>query len=928
MKIDIFDVNEFVELNHLQEVTSPVLYQRGDVPDPNGLISDNIFGVTVKDRKETFAYISLNGHFFHPHIYKVIKRIFRNVERIVNGSEYYIIDKNGLLQKDDNGETGIEFLYNNWDKIDWEKSDTAGMRNERVDLITHSKKDEIFWSKLIVIPAFYRDMKSSSKGGGDTSPLNTFYCNIIRYAALLKDRNMFDFSFHNVNYNVQNTLVEIYDYFKVKLEKKSGLFRKYLMGKNVDFCTRTVISGPTFHANSPEDLVIKFDYCGVPISQVCSLCYPFVIQWVKQFFENNVINQKELYLMNADGTVSNDIAELKDPSTVFTEKYFQKKIDQYVKGPETRFDPIEIPLTNGSKKYMYFTGRRFTNSESGSSERASISHRRMTWTDILYMASVDVTRDKHLICTRYPVSDVYGIFIAKVHIISTQDTEVMQVGETVYKHYPCVIQGLPHDKVTSCFVESCQFPNSYLPGLNGDYDGDQTTMKIVWSLEANKECEEVINRKSNLLGANGGLIRHVGNEADQTIYTMTKDPTEHSRTLSEEERTEIVHITRKELTFDKWTEWFAVKYDEESGKTELPKYHCQDVFVLKKGEYAGIKEDTKTTVGKYLFNRFLFGDTPFESMIPYANNVLYSKDFGNIESTVAKLLLFDRVTTEDVKNYIDRRDWMGFQIHSLITTSFTMETIKTSPEVRKLRDELYKKYKKELEAGDTIVMAQIEKALIDKTMEVLKDNPGMDLYVSGARGSVGNNMKNMMMVRGSVKNSNTGKYDLVLSSLNDGLRKEDIPAASNVIVGGAYPKAVGTQVSGYISKQLSSSCQTEILDVEGSDCGTKRGIPTIIRKKHIYRYIIDGGKLVLLDDNNINKYLGKKMMMRSPLSCVLTKNHKLCNKCCGNFYYMLDNMNIGLSASKVGTSLTNLGMKKFHNNVLKFHTLDPDDMLI
>ena len=78
----------------------------------------------------------------------------------------------------------------------------------------------------------------------------------------------------------------------------------------------------------------------------------------------------------------------------------------------------------------------------------------------------------------------------------------------------------------------------------------------------------------------------------------------------------------------------------------------------------------------------------------------------------------------------------------------------------------------------------------------------------------------------------------------------------------------------------------------------------------------------------MRKNLGKKMMMRSPLSCVLTKNHKLCNKCCGNFYYMLDNMNIGLSASKVGTSLTNLGMKKFHNNVLKFHTLDPNDMLI
>ena len=90
MKIDIFNVDEFVQLNNLREVTSPVLFQRGDIPDPNGLVSNEIFGVTIKDRKETFAYIDLGGHFFHPHIYKVLKRIFRNVEKIVNGTMYVI----------------------------------------------------------------------------------------------------------------------------------------------------------------------------------------------------------------------------------------------------------------------------------------------------------------------------------------------------------------------------------------------------------------------------------------------------------------------------------------------------------------------------------------------------------------------------------------------------------------------------------------------------------------------------------------------------------------------------------------------------------------------------------------------------------------------------------------------------------------------
>ena len=112
MQIDLFNVKEFVEINHLKEVTSPVLFQRGDVPDPNGLVSNEIFGVTTKSRKETFAYINLYGHFFHPHIYKAIRRMFRNIDRIVDGSQFYSIDDNGYLVIDEvAGDTGLERMY-------------------------------------------------------------------------------------------------------------------------------------------------------------------------------------------------------------------------------------------------------------------------------------------------------------------------------------------------------------------------------------------------------------------------------------------------------------------------------------------------------------------------------------------------------------------------------------------------------------------------------------------------------------------------------------------------------------------------------------------------------------------------------------------------------------------------------------------------
>ena len=175
MKIDLFNIEEFVDINELQEVKSAVLFQRGDIPHPEGLISNEIFGITTKSRKETFAYIDLHGYFFVPHVYKVLKRLYRNIEKIINGELYVSIGEDGRLVKDENGETGLEFIYNNWDKIQWALDDTdSGMKKERLNLVKTLPKKEIFSRYAIVIPAFYRDIKSTSSGG-EVDDINNLY---------------------------------------------------------------------------------------------------------------------------------------------------------------------------------------------------------------------------------------------------------------------------------------------------------------------------------------------------------------------------------------------------------------------------------------------------------------------------------------------------------------------------------------------------------------------------------------------------------------------------------------------------------------------------------------------------------------------------------------------------------------------------------
>jgi hypothetical protein len=515
MKIDLFDVNEFVDINGLKEITSPVLFERGGTPNPNGLTSNEIFGVNTKSRKETFAYIDLGGYFFHPHIYKIIKRVYRNVDRIVNGSLRVSIDNQGRLIQDPDGETGISFLYDNWEKIKWKVGE--GMSAERVALITKTKKNMVFMNKQIVIPVFYRDILTSAKGGGEVGELNNYYVKLIRMASIIKERDMFDFSFHGTNFNIQTTIVNIYDFLKNKLDKKSGLLRKYLLGKNVDYAVRTVISAPCFVENDPKNNLVDFKHAAVPISQVCVLAYPFMLYWLRNFFERELIENKSIKLDISDS--DNNYVTIDNPEAFYTDTYIKKAIDRFVKDPSSRYDKIEVPTTDKKKHYLIFQGR-YTHEDG---RTATIANRYLTWTDLLYMAAVDVTTDKHIMVTRYPILDNFGIFIARIRVSSTLKTTSVEVNDKIYKWYPLIDLDMTKEQVANNFIDTTCFSNSYLAGLDGDYDGDQTTNKILWTQEANDECEKVMNSKSFILSSTGKNMREIELEPIQTLYVLTKD---------------------------------------------------------------------------------------------------------------------------------------------------------------------------------------------------------------------------------------------------------------------------------------------------------------------------------------------------------------------------------------------------------------------
>ena len=54
------------------------------------------------------------------------------------------------------------------------------------------------------------------------------------------------------------------------------------------------------------------------------------------------------------------------------------------------------------------------------------------------------------------------------------------------------------------------------------YDGDTVSAKIIFSIEANKEAEEMMNDIKHYVSIKGNLVRILNNEPYMTFYNMTR----------------------------------------------------------------------------------------------------------------------------------------------------------------------------------------------------------------------------------------------------------------------------------------------------------------------------------------------------------------------------------------------------------------------
>lgn len=938
MKINILDYNKLIDLNHIEEVSSPRLFSNKMIFDSEGILSTDIFGVSKDDRRSTFAYINLKQKFIHPHLYaKVLKGgIFRNIMYLVSGQRRFIVRDGKLLEDSDNGWTGLANLYDHWDEIDWHKTSTSTNKNDK-DLMKSLTKDQVFIDKFIIIPPAYRDvMLSGTVDSSDhVNELNDLYVKLIRSCSRLNEGGLFARQQYASQAIVQNLLVDIMNYFKQQIAKKQGLIRKNLIGKKVDFGVRAVISANAYTNDKFEDCIVDLEHTAVPISMCCSMFYPFIEAWLKNFFRNEVINNPNLAVFYDSDLKKEITGAIKDPEAQFSDKNIKKMINNYCLNPDTRFKPLQIQIVIPKKdKDEIKTLNMMLKGKSILPNNATKElDRPMTVTDILYLASVDVCEKRHVMVSRYPVGTDKGIFLSKIRVQSTVKHIKLIFNGKEYPFYPDINMKIDPNQVGIQFIDTLVMSNSHCDGMGADYDGDTLSARGIYSDEANDECEEIMNKKMSALNITGNNSKVVSKEVFQSLYELTKECPSNMQTkdVKPVDVDRFLKMSVEDITKSFLVSIFADTVDDSDNKNNTKarksSYNTWDKMSIPKDHFFKGQPQINSTIGRYFVNKFILFGSGCISATGYMNNVMTKGSIGDLDNVIGRLYMEDKINRKSFNGYTDRRDCLGYWVNGFLAHTISEKMTKPLPAIEKRKAELYKKYEKEISEGNIDVMTQISNELVDLAKKELKDDPGMDLYDSGDL-DFKNNYKNNSILKGPVKNNITNEFDFIGSSFMDGIEIKDLPAHANSILSAQYPASIATQDAGYMGKKLLALLQMMQIDEPGTDCHTKNLIPITITKTNkkmmYYTYIEDGNSEVMLTEDNIGSYLGKTVKMRTPMSCT---HEKICSKCAGQLFYNLGVQNAGLFAVQISHASLNLGLKAKHDQTVSLYSLNPETII-
>lgn len=359
------------------------------------------------------------------------------------------------------------------------------------------------------------------------------------------------------------------------------------------------------------------------------------------------------------------------------------------------------------------------------------------------------------------------------------------------------------------------------------------------------------------------------------------------------------------------------------------RFNTYDTFEVPIGAYGkeGKKNKNKfiTTVGIWIFNKVFIEQELFD-LFGYINKSIDDDTISDINGRLAYAILEDKIPISAMKNFMMKaQKFMPYVV--VLSSNYTMKLLTITKRIDEEKVRLIKKYKDDLDKGDIEAVIKIQDELLALSKEILKDDPSMDTFNSGARGSFGNNFKNMFVMKGITKDPDPTKgYNIIMSNYMDGITKEEYSDFAKSLAEGPYKRSNKTEIGGYWEKLMLPAYQHIKILPKGTDCGTTRTITVHLDKSNIkeymYCFVKEGKKLVEITSDNADSYINKTVQLR--FSSLCESKDGICNACAGNVFHRLGVKNIGAAMPQIPSKLKLLSMKAFHDSQVVLKTMDID----
>ena len=441
---------------------------------PHGMFSVDIFGnVGSEKRNSTFAYIDIKLDVFHPVLFKAIVDSKALYGDIMAGKLYAIFDpelKDFVPSNAVDGHTGYSFFTGHYNELQLEKR--PSQKREFNIKVLEKYKERPFFNKLLVLPAGLRDYEIDKTGKPSEDEVNKLYRKVYSITNLV-DANLIKTNvdyFDAMRYNLQLSIIAIYNYFKAILEGKNGLVLGKWGKRKVFNSTRNVLTSHIPKLNELHDpRTVNVNQTVVGLYQYLRSILPLAV---------NLIRNKYLHKVfvgpNSPATVVNMKTLHKESVNIDLEYYDQwnlyegiEKIAAKFGQEKMRHEPI---IVDGYYLGLLYKGPDNTfkfiqdiNEVPNDRDKKDVSP--ITYAEFLYMSVYDKANTVPNLITRYPITGYGSIYPSFAYLKTTNNSEILHELDEFWE--PLDKPALEFPVRSSSFYNSMSVNNSHLSRLGG-----------------------------------------------------------------------------------------------------------------------------------------------------------------------------------------------------------------------------------------------------------------------------------------------------------------------------------------------------------------------------------------------------------------------------------------------------------------------------